>query len=68
MIAKFQGLKTWQGVAPSPNLLSPNQLNSIYINEGGLNALIIKSKQACAVNFQIWLSEDVLPTLRRTGT
>ena len=40
----------------------------IYINEPNLFRLIIKSKQAKAVKFEEWVMEDLLPTIRKTGS
>lgn len=39
----------------------------IFINEPGVYSLIFRSKQKRAVEFQDWIYEIVLPTLRRTG-
>lgn len=38
------------------------------INESGLYSLILKSKLPTARAFQRWITLDVLPTLRKTGT
>ena len=40
----------------------------IYINEPNLFRLIIKSKQAKAVKFEEWVMEDLLSTIRKTGS
>ncbi|MCX8602609.1 MULTISPECIES: BRO family protein, partial [unclassified Gilliamella] len=40
----------------------------IYINEPNLFRLIIKSKQAKAIKFEEWVMEDLLPTIRKTGS
>ena len=40
----------------------------IYINEPNLFRLIIKSKQEKAVKFEEWVMEDLLPTIRKTGS
>lgn len=37
------------------------------INEVALYALILKSRKPAAVEFQRWISEQVLPTIRKTG-
>lgn len=39
----------------------------IFINEPGVYSLIFRSKQKRAVEFQDWIYEIVLPTLRKTG-
>lgn len=43
------------------------QPHTIFILEAGLYALICRSKKIGAINFQKWLYEVVLPSLRRTG-
>ena len=40
----------------------------IWICESGLYALLTRSKMPCAVAFQEWFFETVLPGLRPTGT
>lgn len=37
------------------------------INEAGLFALVMKSKMVKAVEFQDWVCEEVLPSIRKTG-
>ena len=39
----------------------------LYINEAGLYQLIFASKMPKAIEFQRWVYEEVLPSLRRTG-
>jgi len=47
----------------------PNaQPNAIFINEAGLYELVVGSKKKEAENFKAWLYEEVLPTIRKTGT
>jgi len=43
------------------------QGNLIFINETGLNILIIKSRKPEAQNILIWIASEVLPSLRKTG-
>ena len=38
------------------------------INESGLYSLILTSRKAAAKRFRKWVTAEVLPTLRRTGT
>ncbi|ATJ89977.1 antirepressor [Acetobacter senegalensis] len=38
------------------------------INESGLYSLILTSRKAAAKRFKKWITAEVLPTLRRTGT
>ncbi|WP_181415275.1 BRO family protein [Gilliamella apicola] len=40
----------------------------VYINEPNLFRLIIKSKQEKAVLFEEWVMEELLPTIRKTGS
>ena len=40
---------------------------TIFINEPGLYSLIMRSKMPYAEEFQEWVTEDVLPTIRKTG-
>ncbi len=41
--------------------------NTIYINESGLYNFLIRSRMKKAIDFQLWLSNDVLPKLRKQG-
>ena len=43
------------------------QRNTIYINESGLFALILRSQLKSARFFKQWVSKDVLPSIRKTG-
>ncbi len=38
------------------------------VSESGLYALILKSKKPVALPFQYWVTEEVLPTIRRAGS
>lgn len=42
--------------------------NAKYINEGNLYRLITHSKLPSAEQFESWVFDEVLPTLRKTGT
>lgn len=39
-----------------------------YINEGNLYRLIVKSRKPEAEPFESWVCDEVLPTIRKTGT
>ena len=39
----------------------------LFINESGLNALLMGSKQPRAKAFKHWVTADVLPSIRKTG-
>ena len=43
------------------------QNHTKLINEAGLYQLIMKSKMPKAIEFQTWVTSDVLPSLRKTG-
>ena len=44
-----------------------NENRIIYITEPGLYSLALKSKKDTALQFQNWVYEDVLQSIRRTG-
>lgn len=44
------------------------QVEATYINEGNLYRLIVKSRKPEAERFETWLMEEVLPTIRKTGS
>lgn len=55
-----------------PNLGGPlncnkNDLKTIYINEAGLYSLIMRSKMNQAIEFQEWVTSEVLPAIRKYG-
>lgn len=50
------------------SLLSLGQRGGWLINESGLYSLIISSKLPTAKSFKRWVTSEVLPTIRKTGT
>ena len=48
--------------------LTFNEKNTIYINESGLYNLIMNSQKAEAKQFKHWVTSEVLPSIRKTGT
>ena len=44
------------------------QRGTIYVNESGLFALILRSQLESACTFKRWVTKDVLPSIRKTGT
>lgn len=48
--------------------LSNNDKNTIMINESGLYSLILKSKLPKAKKFKKWVTSEVLPSIRKTGS
>lgn len=49
-------------------VLSVQRRNAIVINESGLYSLIFSSKLESAKRFKRWVTSEILPTLRKTGT
>lgn len=47
------------------DFLTNNQKNTIYINEAGLYQLIMKSKLKIAEQFQDWITDELLPKIRK---
>ena len=43
------------------------QRGTIYVNESGLFALILRSQLESACTFKRWVTKDVLPSIRKTG-
>ena len=58
-------ITTEDGTTRSP--LTSNDLETIYITEVGLYALIMRSKLKVAIQFQDWVYETI-KTIRHTGT
>ena len=48
--------------------LTFNEKNTIYINESGLYSLIMDSQKTEAKQFKHWVTSEVLPTIRKTGS
>jgi prophage antirepressor-like protein len=57
-----------KGVTKRYTLTNGGNQEMIYISEANLFRLIIKSKQEKAVIFEEWVMEDLLPTIRKTGS
>ena len=51
-----------------PEKLNKNDLSAIYITESGLYSLILKSKLKSAKDFKRWVTSEVLPSIRKTGS
>lgn len=47
---------------------TPGNPNQVIINESGLYSLIFSSKLALAKQFKRWVTSEVLPSIRKTGT
>ena len=52
----------------SPSKPNKNDLASRWITEPGLYQLVFKSRLACAEQFQDFVFENVLPSIRKTGS
>ena len=44
------------------------QDHTIFINEAGLYELVLRSKMPKAVDFKRWITQDVIPEIRKTGS
>ena len=44
------------------------QVKMAFINEGNLYRLILKSRLPAAAKFESWVCDEVLPSIRKTGT
>ena len=62
-----QKLENLRVVETTP-LLNIYEKAQIFINESGLYSLILKSKKEEAKMFKRWVTSDVLPQIRRTGS
>lgn len=57
-----------KGVAKRDTPTSSGIQSMSYINEGDLYRLIMKSKLPSAEKFESWVMDEVLPTIRKTGS
>ena len=48
--------------------LDASDLNVVFINESGLYSLILRSHKAEAKVFKRWVTREVLPAIRKTGS
>ena len=48
--------------------LPANSKNTVFINESGLYSLILRSQKEQAKPFQKWVTSEVLPNIRKTGS
>jgi prophage antirepressor-like protein len=56
--------------SPSPKctLLESEHPNTVFINESGFYSLILASKKPEAILFKKWVTSEVLPSIRKTGS
>lgn len=52
----------------STAFVSKNQNSFTLLTESGLYAVILKSKKPYAIKIRIWVTSDVLPAIRKTGS
>ena len=52
----------------TPSMVDQNELNSRWFTEPGLYRLIFKSHMPFATEFEDWVTEKVLPSIRKSGT
>ena len=45
-----------------------NEKNIVFINESGVYSLIMKSKKVEALTYQRWVTSEVLPSIRQSGS
>ena len=57
-----------KGVNSIPTLTNGGTQNLLYINESNLYKTIFQSRKESAERFTDWVTEDVLPSIRKTGT
>ena len=50
-----------------PNHEDYNEGKAIYVNESGLYSIILGSRKPLAKPFKCWVTQEVLPSIRRTG-
>ena len=53
---------------PSFESVKSEQPHTIFINESGLYSLIMRSKMKAAKKFKSWVTKEVLPSIRKTGS
>jgi prophage antirepressor-like protein len=64
---KKHNLSSISGGGVSPPPFTHNELQSIYINESGLYDLVFHCRLPIALQFKDWITEEVLPSLRKKG-
>jgi prophage antirepressor-like protein len=65
-LVKTKGVPSGVG-GDSPPTIGYHDGKAIWINESGLYALIFGSKKDVAKDFKLWVTRQVLPSLRRDG-
>lgn len=55
------------GVAKRDTLTASGAQSMAYIDEGNLYRLTLRSRKAQAIQFEAWVCDEVLPSIRQTG-
>ena len=58
--------ENWKGTKVIGTLGGPQNMS--VLNEAGVYKLIMRSNKAIAEKFQVFVCENVLPAIRKTGT
>lgn len=58
--------ENWKGIGLTDTLGGQQQM--LTVTEPGLYELIFRSDKPAAQRFRVWVFEEVLPSIRRTGT
>ena len=67
-VKKLEDLEHYKGGIKLIPPLNGNDMKTFYINESGFYSLIIRSNKSEAKQFKRWITNDVLPSLRKTGS
>jgi prophage antirepressor-like protein len=70
-LLKQKGMPVKTGVARdvTPSFLEDkNELSAYWVNESGVYSIILGSTKPAAAPFQRWVTVEVLPSVRRTGS
>ncbi len=55
------------GIQHRPGLAPPPPVSEWWVNEPGLYSLVLRSRKPEAERFKRWVTDDVLPSIRKTG-
>ena len=65
--AKGQPLGRPSSVLENAKPPNKNESKAIYVNESGLYSIVLGSRMPMAKPFKCWVTQEVLPAIRRTG-
>lgn len=60
-------IKITNSVSPLKGIRKLNNAGEVFITESGVYDLIFKSRKSTAIDFKDWVTDTVLPTIRKTG-